>query len=141
MIDNESIHTAGALRSITLAPIGVAHTEAEHVPRHWTASELEGTLDIDEAFREGLCDIQPGQRIVVLFVFDRSPRFEPRHLRQTPPSRSDRRGVFSICSPLRPNPIGLSVLTVLSIEGTRLTVRGLDMLDGTPILDLKPHVE
>lgn len=125
-----------------MKPIGyVRHGHAE-VPRHCAASELEGELVVDELYRDGLCHVEPGQRIVVLFEFDRSPRFDPaQHLRQTPPHRDQARGVFSICSPLRPNPIGLSVVEVLRVDGATLKVKGIDMLDGTPILDIKPHVE
>lgn len=83
----------------------------------------------------------PGQRIVVLFHFHRSPAFSPDMLCQTPPHRDGPLGVFSICSPKRPNAIGLSVLEVLEKEGSRVRVRGLDMIDGTPILDIKPHIE
>ncbi len=60
---------------------------------------------------------------------------------QTPPHRNESLGVFSICSPVRPNPIGLSVLEVLELNGGKIKVRGLDMLDGTPILDIKPNIE
>jgi tRNA (Thr-GGU) A37 N-methylase len=59
---------------------------------------------------------------------------------QTPPHRGEEIGVFSICSPRRPNPIGLSVVAVLSVDGPVIHVRGIDMLNGTPILDIKPHV-
>ncbi len=60
---------------------------------------------------------------------------------QTPPHRQGERvGVFSICSPRRPNPLGLSVFEVLNIRGTSIRVKGLDILDGTPILDIKPYV-
>lgn len=121
-------------------PIGRVRTPAVDVPRHWSVSDVEGELVIDPAYREGLSDIQPGERIVVAFVFHLSPPFTPDRLRQTPPTRSRPRGLFSICSPVRPNPLGLSVLTVLAVEGCVIRVRGLDMLDGTPILDLKPHV-
>ncbi len=126
--------------SIVMEPIGVVHTAAEKVPRHWTVSELEGELVIDEKYKQGLKDIQSGQEIIVLFYFDRSPGFSPELLVQTPPHRQERIGVFSICSPRRPNPIGLSVLEVLKVEGTVLHVKGVDMYDGTPILDIKPVV-
>ena len=102
---------------------------------------MEGTLVIDAEWADGLRDIRPGQRIVVLFHFDRSPAFTPDHLVQTSGSSGQPMGVFSICSPVRPNPIGLSVLDVTGIDGPRIHVRGLDMLDGTPILDIKPHIE
>ena len=125
---------------MTLHPIGTAHTDATSIPRHWTVSDVEGTLVIDSEYREGLSDIAAGQRIVVLFHFHKSPPFSRDLLKQTPPHREQPLGVFSICSPRRPNPIGLSVLEVLARDGNVLRVRGMDMLDGTPILDIKPFV-
>jgi tRNA-Thr(GGU) m(6)t(6)A37 methyltransferase TsaA len=122
-----------------MRPIGQVCTEEAKPPRHWSISEVEGTLEIRPRYLDGLSDIRPGERIVVLFAFHRSPRFARRHLKQVPPTRNEPRGVFSTCSPVRPNPIGLSVLEVLAVEGSRLRVRGLDMLNGTPILDLKPY--
>jgi len=124
---------------VRMRPIGVVRSGEANPPRHWSISDVEGELEIYPRYREALSDIRPGERIVVLFAFHRSPRFSRRHLRQLPPTRSEPRGVFSTCSPVRPNPIGLSVVEVLSVEGTTLRVRGLDMLDGTPILDIKPH--
>ena len=126
--------------AITLQSIGTAHTDAKHLPRHWTVSDVEGTLVIDPQYTEGLADIAPGQRIVVLFHFHQSPPFTSALLKQTPPHREQSMGVFSICSPRRPNPIGLSVLEVRTREDNVLRVRGIDMLDGTPILDIKPFV-
>lgn len=125
---------------ITLEPIGTAHNEAESIPRHWTVSDVEGTLEIDPMYTEGLANIAPGQRIVVLFHFHKSPPFSDAFMKQTPPHREQSMGVFSICSPNRPNPIGLSILEVLARNGSVLRVRGMDMIDGTPILDLKPFV-
>lgn len=127
--------------SIVLKPIGVAHTEARSIPRHWSVSDVEGTLVIDEQYRRGLGNIEKGQRIVVLFHFHKSPVFKSEFLAQHPPHRSEKMGVFSICSPKRPNPIGMSVLEVILVEGNTLHVRGVDMLDGTPILDIKPFVK
>ena len=130
-----------------MEPIGFVETDAGKVPRSWRYSDVEGTLVIDRAYEEGLADIEPGQRIVVIFNFHESPAFSPDLLRQTPPHRRqgptgvDRSmGVFSICSPVRPNPIGMSVLEVLGVEGNIVRVRGLDMRDGTPILDIKPYL-
>jgi tRNA-Thr(GGU) m(6)t(6)A37 methyltransferase TsaA len=125
---------------ITLQSIGTAYTDAESIPRHWTVSDVEGTLVIDPRYSEGLSDIAAGQRIVVLFHFHQSPPFSSALLKQTPPHRGQPMGVFSICSPRRPNPIGLSVLEVLAREDNVLRVCGMDMLDGTPILDIKPFV-
>ena len=127
--------------SIELRPIGFVRTDAEVLPRHWSVSEVEGTLVIDEEYLEGLRDIGPGQRIVVIFHFHRSPRFSPEYLRQTSGQDGREAGVFSLCSPIRPNPVGMSVLEVFGVRGANVDVRRLDALDGTPILDIKPHIE
>ena len=125
---------------IELHPIGTAHTDAQNIPRHWTVSDIEGTLVIDPEYTEGLSDIRVGQQIVVLFHFHKSAPFSSDLLKQTPPHRDKAIGVFSICSPRRPNPIGLSVLTVLDRRQNILRVRSMDMIDGTPILDIKPFI-
>ncbi len=127
--------------SIELRPIGFVRTDARELPRHWSVSDVEGTLVIDEEYSEGLRDIEAGQRIVVIFYFHRSPGFSPELLRQTSGQSGKETGVFSICSPVRPNPIGMSVLEVLGTRDASIDVRGLDMLDGTPILDIKPYIE
>lgn len=77
----------------------------------------------------------------MLFYFHRSPEFTPELLRQISGQTGRETGVFGTCSPVRPNPIGMSVVEVLGVRGASIDVRGLDMLDGTPILDIKPHVE
>jgi tRNA (adenine37-N6)-methyltransferase len=125
---------------VEMKPIGYIRTDAQSVPRHWTVSDVEGFLEIAEEYLEGLRDIKVGQRLVVIFYFHKSPEFNPQLLVQTPPHRNERLGVFSVCSPKRPNPIGMSVFEVLAVEGSRIRVRGVDALDGTPILDLKPYV-
>ena len=127
--------------SIGFRPIGIVRTEAEEIPRHWSVSDVEGTLVIDEEFAEGLRDIRPGQRIVVIFIFDRSPRFSPGFLRQRSGQDGREMGVFSLCSPVRPNPIGMSILEVLGVGRANVDVRRLDALDGTPILDIKPYIQ
>jgi tRNA-Thr(GGU) m(6)t(6)A37 methyltransferase TsaA len=125
-----------------VSPIGFVKVQSVDVPRHWTVSELEGTLEIDREYADGLKDVKPGERIVVIFYFHKSPPFDSTLLVQTPPHRhGERVGVFSICSPRRPNPIGMSVFEVLAVEGCRIRVKGVDTFDGTPILDIKPYVE
>ncbi len=131
MIDSLDLH---------LKPIGWVHCPAKKPPRHWTVSDLEGELRMDPRYLEGLRDIKPGQRIVVIFYFHKSPGFKDRFLIQSPPHMNKELGVFSTCSPRRPNPIGMSVLKVLGVEGNVIRVKGLDMLDGTPILDIKPYI-
>ena len=127
--------------SIELRTIGFVRTDAEELPRHWSVSDAEGTLAIDEEYSEGLRDIVPGQRIVVIFHFHCSPEFSRGFLRQTSGHHGREMGVFSTCSPIRPNPVGMSVLEVLGIRDAHIDVRRLDMMDGTPILDIKPHIE
>jgi tRNA-Thr(GGU) m(6)t(6)A37 methyltransferase TsaA len=127
---------------IEMHPIGTVRVSQRRsdVPRHWCFSEVEGKLEISKEYEKGLKDIRPGQRIVVLFHFHHSPVFSAPFLLQTPPHRSEPKGVFSICSPKRPNAIGLSVVEVLAVEANIIAVKGLDMYDGTPILDIKPHI-
>ena len=126
---------------LELTPIGIVKTDIEKVPRHWTISGAEGTLIVDEQYKEGLKDIKAGQRIVVLFYFHQSPRFTPDLLVQKPRHRNEQMGIFSICSPVRPNPLGMSVVEVLGIEGCIIHIKGLDVIDGTPVLDIKPLTE
>lgn len=123
---------------ISMKPIGVVRTQAKELPRHCRMSDVKGVLQIDKRYLSGLVDIQPGERIVVLFCFHQSPPFTREMLRLVPPHRNQPLGVFSTCSPRRPNPIGMSVLKVLSIDRNTIQVKGLDMIDGTPVLDIKP---
>ena len=127
--------------SIEFRSIGFVRTDAQKLPRHWSVSDVEGTLVIDKEYSEGLRDIEASQRIVVIFCFHRSPGFSPELLRQISGHTGREMGVFSICSPVRPNPIGMSVLEVLRTRGTSIDIGRLDMLDGTPILDIKPYIE
>lgn len=91
---------------------------------------------LDPAYVPGLCDLETCSHVIVLYFMDRAPRNivvqKPRHY-------GEARGVFALRSPARPNPIAMSVAELVSIEGGTLTVRGLDCLDGTPLLDLKPY--
>jgi tRNA-Thr(GGU) m(6)t(6)A37 methyltransferase TsaA len=122
------------------SPIGFVETAETKVPRHWSVSDVKGRLVLDKAYEKGLCDIKPGDRIIVLFVFHKSPAFEENLLVQKPPHKNRPMGVFSICSPIRPNPVGLSVLTVDKVENNVIHVTGIDMFDQTPIIDIKPFI-
>ncbi len=124
-----------------MKPIGFIYTDAETIPRHWSLSSVEGTLEIDKQYIPGLKDIKPGEKIVVIFLFHKSSEFTTALLFQTPPYTKGRKGVFSICSPFRPNPIGMSVVEVLEIKNGAIKVKGIDMLNRTPILDIKPYIE
>jgi tRNA-Thr(GGU) m(6)t(6)A37 methyltransferase TsaA len=123
-----------------MRPIGYVRSpyqETKQVPRGRGAKhEAEGVLDILPEFEEGLTDIEGFSHLFVIWVFDRSEGFA---LMGTPPCDTRSHGVFATRSPYRPNPIGLTVVELLSREGSKLRVRGVDMLDGTPILDIKPY--
>jgi tRNA-Thr(GGU) m(6)t(6)A37 methyltransferase TsaA len=124
-----------------MRPIGYVrspHRQASDVPKGLGARhEAEGFLEIREDLEAGLTDIEGFSHLIVLWVFDRSGGFT---LLGTPPSDDRPHGVFATRSPSRPNPIGLTVVQLLAREGAALRVRGLDMLDGTPILDIKPYL-
>lgn len=122
-------------------PIGYVKTKAETIPRHWSISDVEGEIVIEPEYKLGLRDIKAGDKIVVLFVFHKSPPFNSDKLIQKPPHLNETKGVFSTCSPHRPNPIGLSVLEVLEVRDNVIKVKGLDMFDGTPVLDIKPYIK
>ena len=114
------------------------YKETREVPKGLgTRHEAEGTLEILPEFEPGLADIDGFSHLIVLWEFDRSSGFE---LLGTPPCDDRPHGVFATRSPRRPNPIGLTVVGLLGREGRMLHVRGVDMLDGTPILDLKPYL-
>ena len=124
-----------------LQPIGYVrspYAHAREVPRGLgTKHNAEGVLEINPDFELGLTDIEGFSHLFVIWVFDRSEGFE---LLGTPPSDNRPHGVFATRSPKRPNPIGLTVVELLRREGPRLHVRGVDMLDETPILDIKPYL-
>ncbi|HXY52317.1 MAG TPA: tRNA (N6-threonylcarbamoyladenosine(37)-N6)-methyltransferase TrmO [Terriglobales bacterium] len=125
----------------SMRPIGSVsspYNETRNVPKGLGAKhEAEGVLQILPEFEAGLTDIEGFSHLFVLWLFDRSEGFA---LLGTPPSDNRPHGVFATRSPRRPNPIGLTVVELLRRDGTRLHVRGVDMLDGTPILDIKPYL-
>jgi tRNA-Thr(GGU) m(6)t(6)A37 methyltransferase TsaA len=125
----------------TFEPIGRVRspfTETSQVPKGLGAEHrAEGALEIDPRFDEGLADIEGFSHLYVLWVFDRVDRVE---LTAWPPADDRPHGVFATRSPLRPNPIGLTVVELLARDGCRLRVAGVDMLEGTPILDIKPYL-
>ena len=125
----------------TPRPIGFVsspYKDGREIPKGLGAKhEADGVLKILPEFEPGLTDIEGFSHLVVLWEFDRSQGFE---LLGTPPSDNRPHGVFATRSPYRPNPIALTVVELLRREGTDLHVRGVDMLDGTPILDIKPYL-
>jgi tRNA-Thr(GGU) m(6)t(6)A37 methyltransferase TsaA len=114
------------------------YKNTQQVPKGLGAQhEAEGILEMLPEYEAGLTDIEGFSHLIVLWVFDRAGGFD---LLGTPPSDNRPHGVFATRSPRRPNPIGLTVVELIRRDGSRLHVRGLDMLDGTPILDLKPYL-
>jgi tRNA-Thr(GGU) m(6)t(6)A37 methyltransferase TsaA len=125
----------------TPQPIGFVRSpfkDTAAIPKGLGVKHLaEGELDILPAFAAGLTDIEGYSHLIVLWTFDRSDGFD---LLVTPPSDDRPHGIFTTRSPRRPNPIGLTVVELLGRKDGVLHVRGVDMLDGTPILDIKPYL-
>ena len=124
-----------------MRPVGFIrsqYTDTSQVPKGCGAKhEAEGFIEMLEEFEEGLLDIEGFSHLFVIWVFDRAEGFE---LQGVPPTDTRPHGVFATRSPRRPNPLGLTVVRLLGREGRRLRVAGLDMLDDTPVLDLKPYL-
>ncbi len=122
-------------------PIGYVRSpykDSHAIPKGLGAKhDAEGVLEIQAEFEPGLTDIEGFSHLFVIWEFDRSEGFS---LLVEPPSDNRPHGMFATRSPRRPNPIGLTVVELLGREGHLLRVRGIDMLDGTPILDIKPYL-
>jgi tRNA-Thr(GGU) m(6)t(6)A37 methyltransferase TsaA len=129
--------------ALSLRPIGVVHSphgERVDAPRQpAAAASVEGTVELfaGHGYEDALCDLATWDHVWLVVWFDRNRGFRPK---VTPPRSDKKRGVFATRSPYRPNPIGLSAVRLLGVDGLVLHVRGLDLLDQTPLLDLKPYV-
>jgi tRNA-Thr(GGU) m(6)t(6)A37 methyltransferase TsaA len=131
-------------RAIRLRPVGVVRSrfkEPADLPPPACApprffERVTGEIEVLPEFAEALDDIEGFSHIIVLFHFHRS---RGAKLKAVPPGESRPRGIFSTRSPHRPNPLGLSVLKLLARDGRVLEVAGLDIVDGTPVLDIKPY--
>ncbi len=127
--------------ALTLHPIGFVRSpfsETAEIPKGVGAQhKREGTLELLPELEEGLTDIEGFSHLFVIWAFHRAKSAALFH--RTP--MDDRpHGVFATRSPRRPNPIGLTVVRLIAREGRALRVQGVDMLDGTPILDIKPYL-
>jgi tRNA-Thr(GGU) m(6)t(6)A37 methyltransferase TsaA len=126
---------------ITMQPIGFVrspYTEASQIPKGPGAKhEARGALEILPEFEAGLTDIEGFSHLYVVWVFHRHTDYD---LLSTPPTDTEAHGVFATRAPRRPNPIGLTVVQLEHRDGPVLHVRGVDMLDGSPILDIKPYL-
>ena len=127
--------------TIAMHPIGFVrceYSDTSQIPKGCGAThDAEGVLEVLPRYEQGLRDIEGFSHLYVIWAFDRAGGCD---LLAKPPTDDRPHGVFATRAPRRPNPIGLTVVRLLGREGCRLRVAGVDMLDGTPILDLKPYL-
>lgn len=127
---------------LVLRPVAYAKTpfrEKADAPRQpLAARDVPGTVEVEPTLRDGLSDLEGFDRIFLVFGFDRAP--PTKSLKVQPPRSEKKRGVFATRSPHRPNGLGLSVVRLVRVEGCTLHVLDVDLLDGTPIYDIKPYL-
>jgi tRNA-Thr(GGU) m(6)t(6)A37 methyltransferase TsaA len=119
--------------------IGRIHTpwkERQDCPKNARESGAVCTIEIDARWAPGLQEVETCTHLVVLYWMDKSPR---NLVLQVPGRYGVPRGTFALRSPARPNPIAMSVAQLVKVDGNRLSVIGLDCLDGTPLIDIKPY--
>jgi tRNA-Thr(GGU) m(6)t(6)A37 methyltransferase TsaA len=119
--------------------IGRIHTpwtERKDCPKNARESDAVCTIELDTRFADGLKDVETCSHLVVLYWMDRAPR---NLVLQVPGHYGTQHGTFALRSPARPNPVAMSVVKLMHVDGNRLSVVGLDCLDGTPLIDIKPY--
>jgi tRNA-Thr(GGU) m(6)t(6)A37 methyltransferase TsaA len=129
---------------IKLKPIGIAHSpfkkkediESKKYADSRGFDSVQGELEIFKEYEEGLKDTEGFSHLVIIFAFHKSEGYK---LHTKPLLEHTLRGIFSTRSPNRPNPLGMTVVNVIERKGNRLKVSGIDMMEGTPILDIKPY--
>jgi tRNA-Thr(GGU) m(6)t(6)A37 methyltransferase TsaA len=130
------------MNQITIQPIGVIHSpyeEAKGVPIQGTFDDkVEAWVELKDEYAAGLKDLDGFSHAILIYHFHKSQRAE---MEGRPFLEKDKHGIFAIRSPHRPNHIGLSVVKIKSIEGNRMVFTEVDVLDGTPLLDIKPYVK
>lgn len=124
-----------------MQPIGFVrspYTSTAQIPKGPGAEHhAEGWIEVLPEFADGLTDIEGFSHVYVVWIFDRADGYA---LLSMPPTDDRPHGVFATRAPRRPNPVGLTVVTLIAREGARLKVRGIDMLNGTPVIDIKPYL-
>ncbi len=127
---------------LAIEPIGTIHSpydKLEDMPiQPKGAPEVEGHIIFDEKYVDGLQDLDGFSHVYLLYRFHKASRTE---LLVTPFMDTQTRGVFATRSPLRPNHIGISIVRLIAVEGNKVVVKGVDIIDGTPLLDIKPYME
>jgi tRNA-Thr(GGU) m(6)t(6)A37 methyltransferase TsaA len=129
------------METIIYTPIGVVHSPFKE-PRGTpiqppTAAGIEGTVELDPAYVDGLKDLDGFSHLILVYHFHLS---RPAPLRVRPFMDDETHGVFAMRGPSRPNPIGLSVVRLVEVDGNLLRIEDVDIVDGTPLLDIKPYV-
>jgi tRNA-Thr(GGU) m(6)t(6)A37 methyltransferase TsaA len=126
---------------IEYEPIGIVHSpfkEQKGTPiQPSRAKNAEGTVEVFQEFVDGLTDLDGFSHIILLCHLHRTQGYR---LKVVPYLDTQLRGLFATRAPSRPNPIGLSVVELLGIDANVLAIRGIDLLEGTPVLDIKPYV-
>jgi tRNA-Thr(GGU) m(6)t(6)A37 methyltransferase TsaA len=135
--DPQLEEAADERRPIVYQAIGRVENEFDEPVPPPEIRAVESRIVLDPSLTEGLKGLEPGRRIMVVFCFHRSQGFDLLQHPQGDRSRP-RRGVFALRSPRRPNPVGVTVVDLVAVEGNVLRVRGLDAINGTPVLDIKP---
>jgi len=126
--------------SLELKPIGIIHSpyrDREQAPRQGSGREEICQVEVFEQFEQGLKDVEGFSHIILIYWLHKSAGY---HLLVIKPRASKARGLFTTRSPNRPNPLGLCVVELVAKEGRILKVRGLDAIDGSPLLDIKPYI-
>src|SRR5579884_798441 len=111
-------------------------TDRKSCPKNARESDAVCTVELDPRFAPGLKDVETCSHLVLLYWMDKAPR---NLVLQAPAHYGEQRGTFALRSPARPNPIAISVVKLLDVQENKLTVVGLDCLDNTPLLDIKPY--
>jgi len=127
--------------SIHISPIGIIETPFDDLKgmpiQPSGAADVEGTLVINKEYEQGLNDIEGFSHVILLYHFNKSKGFD---LMVTPFLDTEERGLFSTRAPRRPNPIGLSIVELIGRKGNKVFVRGIDVLNNTPLIDIKPYI-
>jgi tRNA-Thr(GGU) m(6)t(6)A37 methyltransferase TsaA len=122
------VHFIGRIRT--------AYATRADCPKNSREGAAEAVIELDERYAGGLLDIERCSHLIVLYWMDEARR---DLIRQVPRHLGQPRGTFALRSPVRPNPIALSVVELLRVDGSRLTIRNIDCRDGTPLIDIKPY--
>lgn len=127
--------------TFTITPIGIIETpfdDLEGMPIQPSgAADVIGTLIVDKEYEQGLNDLEGFSHIILLYQFHKSKGYD---LMVKPFLDDQKRGLFSTRAPRRPNPIGLSIVHLIKRQGNRITIKGIDVLNHTPLIDIKPYV-